>query len=151
MFGDADLVMKKAFAAALLQHPNNAFEAALSIVPDTGRALRIYTEWTNDPVVIEERNKLTEDCEELDLLPDKAKLAKEIWDRMVECRSPEDFGKLAELYGKVRGFIEKPSPNVQNNFTSNKVMVVTNNGSNEQWAEKLERQQRALSGEITVN
>ncbi|WP_292414149.1 hypothetical protein [Methylophaga sp.] len=65
--------------------------------------------------------------------------------------SPEDYAKLGKLYADVRGFIEKPQTTINNNnnVTNNRVMVVRENGSDEDWEAKLRKQQDNLTNAST--
>jgi hypothetical protein len=137
---------KTAFAIELLKNPADAFKAALQVFPDdTGLALRAAHTWPKDPFVLAEQVRITEDEGEAAFLPSKAELCRDIWARMKkDYISSEDYVKLAKLYAEVRSFIEKPNTNVNVAVVTNKVMVVKDLGSNDEWEMKAERQQREL-------
>ncbi len=143
----------KAEYARLLLKITDPFKAALQLFPDnTSRALRVANEWPTDPEVVAAQSELLEEDGELSFLPTKADLARNIWDRMQNERvSPDDYAKLGKLYADVRGFIEKPQTNVSvnNNVTNNRVMVVRENGTDEDWEAKLRKQQENLTNAST--
>lgn len=141
-----DLEEKTAFAAQLLKTPTEPFKAALLVFPfDTGRALRIANEWPNDPDVLAAIAQLNEDYGELAFLPTKADVCREIWSTALQERIPvEDKTKLLKLYAEVRGFVEKPNQSVNVNVNDNKVMVIRDQGTNEEWENKAAKQQAGL-------
>lgn len=143
--------LKEQFAKILLKNPENPFEAALKIFPeDVNTALQIATEWPADPLVINATNDILEDEDELSFLPNKAKLARHIWGKLDgEYICNEDYVKLAKLYAEVLGFIEKPQTNINANISavSNRVMIVKESGSNDEWEQKLLQQQQKLQSE----
>lgn len=141
---------KAAFAALLIRSPTQPFEAALEIISDPddiGRALKAATEWPLDPEVIAFKKELLKGDGELNFLPSKADFAKLIWEKMEgKFIDIEDFTKLGKLYADVRGFIVKPETNVvvNNSKIENKVIVVKDLGSNDDWENKAVLQQKAL-------
>lgn len=141
---------KTAFAVEFLKSPNDAFKAALNVFPsDTGRALRAAHEWPKDAFVLAEQERLSSEHGEGAFLPTKSDLSRAIWERLTPTEgvnrvSHDDFVKLARLYAEVRSFIVKPETNVNVAVTTNKVMVVKDLGSNEEWEMKAAKQQREL-------
>lgn len=129
------------------QDKQAVFGLALSIFPDnTSQALRVANEWPNDPEIKSYRESVLID-NEIEVLPTKADLCRSIWGKMHEpFTDAEQFSKLGKLYAEVRGFIEKPSTNINTNLQQvvNKVMIVRENGSNADWEAKLEAQQSKL-------
>jgi hypothetical protein len=146
---------KTQFAYELLKAnipPNdtiNAFKVALEMFPgDTALALQVSQEWTRDSFVKAERERFADELGDLAFLPSKADLARAIWDKANATTGyicTEDFTKLMRLYAEVRGFIEKPGLNVQTNVNvNNRVMVITDHGTDEEWALKVKSQQARL-------
>lgn len=148
----SDEELKAEYARLLLKH-SDPFKAALQLFPDnTSRALRVANEWPNDPEVMAAQADLLDEDGELSYLPTKADFARNLWDKMQEDRiAPEDYAKLGKLYADVRGFIEKPQTTINNNnnVTNNRVMVVRENGSDEDWEAKLRKQQEGLTNAST--
>lgn len=144
-----DTNLKKLFAAELLKNPENPFAAALQLFgTDTQSAFVAASRWLTDPVVIEEKERLTTEGFD-EFLPTKADLALAAWnltkDPLVRA---EDKIKAMRLYGEIRGFIEKPQTTINNNnLTDNRrVMVVHEKHSNlEDWEQIAITQQRAIS------
>jgi hypothetical protein len=142
---------KVEYARQLLKTPKDPFKAALVLFPNnTNRALRVANEWPQDIVVRNAQNELIENEGELAFLPTKGELARSVWDRMQsEWVATDDFGKLGKLYADVMGFIEKQNTNVNVGVNvSNRVMIVKDNGNDEQWEAKLQAQQAKLIEEI---
>jgi hypothetical protein len=127
---------------------NDPFKAALSVIPnDTGKALRISTEWPQDEYVLELRSEIIASEGSDAFLPSKDELAREIYLDAKTMRVPEDRLKGFRLYAEIRGFISKPGGNstTVNNFTDNRsVMVVKDHGSNDDWERKLAANQKKL-------
>lgn len=144
---------KAAYAALLLKDPD-PFRAALTLFPDnTNRALWVANHWPKDEEVKTLISKVKENNDEMDFLPGKADLARDIWDRMKGKRpdgstippDSESYTKLAKLYAEVRGFIEKPAaPIVNNNVIVPRAIEVPTHGTTEEWELAAEKQQREL-------
>lgn len=141
--------LKVAFAAALLKHPQDMegrFKAALSVTSDTGQALLMANKWIDDPAVKAEQQRLIENSNEgeLDFIGTKAELAREVLTAARESWDGEVKHKFYKLYADIRGFISKPDTQVNVQVNNNRVMVVKDLGSNEEWEERARRQQGAL-------
>ena len=150
---DEEKQLKAAFARLLLKNPDDPFKAALAVFPDnTSRALRVANEWPGDSEVLNFQAELIEEDGELSFLPTKADLARNIWDKMQSDRiCADDYAKLGKLYADVRGFIEKPQTNINNNVNNvtNRVMVVRESASDADWEAKLRKQQEELTNAST--
>jgi predicted RNA-binding protein with EMAP domain len=140
---------KRRFAEVFVR-TQNAATAAMSIIANTGEALRQSYILPNDSLVIEEISRIKEKVSETDLLPSKADLAREVLQRARETKDNEEYGKLMELYFKVMGMIEKPGANVDVSVKVASVMVVRDHGTDEEWAAKAARQQRELTADATA-
>lgn len=155
MRDDELILAKQRFAAALLKQPGEPFKAALSIGLDTGKALRASSEWVNDEIVLKEQERLLEENENgaLDFLPTKADAARLAWDMANnDAAFIEDKLKALKLYADIRGFIEKPAAvNVDQRVTNNRVMLVKEFESDEDWEAKALEQQRKLVSEASGN
>lgn len=141
--------LKKAFAAALLRFPNDPFKAALQLFPsNTLRALTVSQEWISDPFVLNAQSELIEELGEDHFLPSKLTLARRVFELGERERASQSERLAAfRLYAELRGFIEKPGFTVQNNTlinNQNRVMVMTDHGSNENWEAKALEQQTKL-------
>jgi len=143
-----ELEEKKAFAFQLIENPNDPFQAALNVFPsNTTRALRIAHEWKNDKDVIEFKKQYLKSEDALKNVATKAELARETWRRLqaIPAEEVDAFVKIGDLFGKIMGYIQKPETNVVvNNQIDNRVMVVKDLGTNEEWEVKAAAQQRNL-------
>lgn len=144
------LARKEQFAELSLREPD-AFKVALVIYPnDTGRALRVANEWPNDPQVKTLRQSFidAEEDGETAFLPSKADACRMAWNIARDSdKFTEDRLKALKLYAEIRGFIEKPQVSVNNtvnNLVSNKVLIVRDYGTNDDWEKALRSQQKKL-------
>lgn len=146
---DEEQRLKLAFANALLKHPQDLegrFAAALSVTSDTGKALVMANKWLDDPFVVAEQTRLLKGADEGDLnfIGTKADFAREL---LTEARAQWDGEtkiKFFKLYAEVRGFIAKPDTNVNVQVNNNRVMVVKDMGTDDDWERKAQQQQRNL-------
>lgn len=148
-----DKEYKLAFAELLLQTPDDPFTASLKLFPtNTNRAVRVAGEWPRDPVVTAEMKRLRSEGHDIEKLPTKADLAREVWKRAQAEQDSEAATKLFKLYGDIRGFIVKPdsAPNVNVNVVP-KVMIVKDSGTDDAWEARLQRQQRKLKQEVAAS
>lgn len=144
---ETELEQKKRFAVELLKDPNDPFKAALQVFgQDTGMALRASSTWPKDTVVLDYMQEAIGELGDLHFLPSKADLAREAWTLATSPTVPvDDRLKAMRLYGDVRGFIEKQGTVINNNvLTNNKVMLVKDHGSTDNWEERLIEQQAKL-------
>lgn len=142
-----DQALKDAYADELLRTAD-PFKAAVAVVgtQDTGLALRISTEWPNDPYIKEKQAELLELNGEAAYVASKLQLARKVFELGDTARAIEDRLKAYRLFGEIMGYIEKPTTNINNNvMTANKVMIVREQASNEAWEAKLFEQQRNLA------
>ncbi len=143
---------KKQFASEWLKCPNDPFKAALAVFGvDTGSALRAAQEWPKDGFVIAEQARLQAEGFEV-YKPEELrnKLITELL-KIVENEKAyaDDKIKAADQIGKLKALHPKQETNINNNvITANKVMLVRDHGSNEDWEHKLREQQRSLKNGI---
>lgn len=135
---------KTAYARELLKTPNDPFQAALRIEANTGLALQITHEWTHDAFVIAEQERLLSEHGAKAFLASKEEYARTVYDMSKESIEAKDRLTALRLYGEIMGFIEKPGVVVNNNNQVNRVMIVANNGTNDEWEHKLLQQQQKL-------
>lgn len=117
---------KTAFAVELLKTPADPFRAALAVfASNTNRALWVANHWPNDSFVKEEMQRLRDENGELSFLPNKADLARSLWERAhSERTSNDDFTKMARLYAEIMDFVPKVSKVEANVKNSSVVQVV---------------------------
>lgn len=155
---------KKHFAAELLlidiSNRNEVFAAALKVFPnDYGAALRICDTWVEDAEVVAERIALIQSGAGFD---DRDKIRQELINELMKIVRTglfaEDRIKAAKEVANIAGINQENkvtiNNNVQNNITSNKVMIVKDHGTDEAWEAKLMKQQEELtnaSASRTIN
>lgn len=142
---------KRAFARALLKHPETMegrFAAALTVTGDTGKALIMASRWLNDVTVVDEQRSLVARADEgdLDFIGTKAEFCREILEAARNSWEGETKHKFFKLYAETRGWLGKSGDtNLNVNVQNNRVMVVKDLGSNDDWEQRLYRQQTALT------
>lgn len=146
-----ELEQKEKFAKLFLDYggdllASHNFKAAIELFPeDTRTALKIATEWPHDSEVKGFIKKIQDFETSIDSLPSKKDLAEDIWKKMQKPYvDPKEYAALAKLYAEVRGFIEKPENKQVVNINQNRVMVIKDQGSPDEWSNKAEKQQRDL-------
>lgn len=141
--------LKRDFAANLLRSNDDPFKAAFLTHPDAGIALQMARDWPRDPFVIAEKTKLLSSPDAKTFLPTKELQAKDIYAMATNSTlETEDRLKAHRLYAEIMGFIEKPTPGIQNNILNQGVMIVKDAGSDADWQEKASSQQRTLVGRV---
>lgn len=152
---DQEQKLKSAFAAELLKTPNDPFKAGLAVFgADTGKALRAAHEWFKDAFVIEEMTRLrAEGFEAFDKEELRDKLITNLLQIVEGERTlADDRIKAAKVIGELKGLIEKPSTTINNNVvTANKVMVVKDHGTVDDWEKRLRKQQDGLKHGATAH
>lgn len=143
----SDDVLKDAYAMLLLQAPNDPFGCALKLFgTNTVRALEVSQTWVCDYYVLSKQADLLAEFGEDHFLPSKAIAARRVFE-MAEMSNADRKDRLAayRLYAEMRGFIEKGGGiNINNNITTNRVMVVKDHGSNDDWERSAAGQQSKL-------
>jgi len=146
--------LKREFALAYLRNPSDSFGAALVVCPhDPGKALEIASTWPRDPEVIAHQREAEEELGEMHFLPGKADLARQVWEIGTNKQiDTADRLKAMKLYADLRGYIEAPSTIINNNnaVSNNKVMVIENYGSDDDWEERVRQQQAKLVEDASV-
>lgn len=138
-------VLKERFAEAFLKTPNDAFGAACRVFgADTIRALAAAQQWPLDTHVLQTQAALLDQWGEDHFLPSRAELARRVW--QVGEMATDERNKLAafKLYAEVRNFVAKDQINIQNNVTNNRVMVMKDFGTDENWEKAAAKQQSKL-------
>jgi hypothetical protein len=145
--------LKRDFAANLLRYRDDPAKAAFATTPDVGLALQIARDWPKDGFVQTQMDKLLSSIDATNFLPTKESQARDIYAIAVDAKNPiEDRLKAHRLYAEVRGFIEKPSQSGGGiNILTQGVMIVKDQGTDQEWAAKAKEQQRTLIGHATVN
>lgn len=145
--------LKRDFAANLLRYPDDSFKAAFATTPEPGMALQMGRDWPNDAFVKAEMNRLLSSGDGAkSFLPTKELQARDIYAIANNARTAdEDRLKAHRLYAEIMGFIEKPTQGNTTNILNQGVMIVKDQGSDDEWQEKATKQQRTLIGHASVN
>jgi hypothetical protein len=142
---------KTAFAALLYRQPGvKPFEAALSLFPDTGVALRVSQEWPGDKFVLSELARFAgEDSAQENYTPGKEDLCKEVWEWVAGAKSSQltfdERIKAAKLYAELNEMIKKPEPaKVETNVNNFAVAEIPVYASENDWERALQENQNGL-------
>jgi len=148
---------KALFAELLLKEPDAAFKVALLIYPDdTGQALRVANLWPNDPDVKRIQKSMLESEGEMSFLPTEAEDLRDLLtkaNKLFELGDSEGAARFHKMYLEVRGRIQRPAVavNQTNNTIVNRVMVVKDHGTDDQWEAKAVAQQERLKREAAID
>ena len=138
-------ILKDAFAAALLRSPDDPFGAALTIFgTDTRRALVASQEWVHDLYVLQKQAELLEKFGEDEFLPSKATLARNVFTLATTTKDAKDRIAAYKLYADIRGMIEKQTAIANVTVNNNRVMVMRDHGTDDDWEEVAKKQQTKL-------
>lgn len=139
----SDTILKDAFAAALLRSPDDPFAAALQVFGnDTRTAMFVAQEWVRDLYVLQKQAELLEAFGEDEFLPSKATLARDLFALARSTKDTKDKVAAYKLFAEVRGMIEKQTAIANVTVNNNRVMVVKDHGSDDDW-ERVARSQQA--------
>lgn len=146
MQNTSDNILKDAFANALLRTADPWKAACIVFGNDTARALECSQSWPSDLYVLSRQAELLDTMGEDAFLPTKAMTLRRIWETAESSTDRKDKIAAFKLYAEVRGYIEKPGDkiNINNHITSNRVMIVKDHGSNEDWENTAANQQMKL-------
>lgn len=140
-----DPELKARFAELLLRWPGEAFKVACMIVGnDTQRAMDIAARWPLDMDVLELQAALIAEQGDEAFLPTKAELARRVFNVGDTATDVKDKLAAFKLYAEIRSFIVKAEVVNNNVINNNRVMVMTDFGSDEQWETKAVKQQSKL-------
>ena len=152
--------LKKQFSLALFKEPGNPFKAACEVFPDDfSKACSIAIEWPNNPEIIsmvnhlnnveKELNESIEDNEVLPIIADKNEALELAW---MMASSNNMLGKdrvaALKLFAEMSNYMPDKTINKNINVSEakvNKVMVIKDMGSIEDWEAKAVIQQRVLA------
>lgn len=141
--------LKKLFAQALLECNFKPYFAARQVFTnptDGQRALTASEKWPNDPIVKAEQARLIDTLGEEAFLPSKVKVARDVYDMaMDEKTSVAERLAAMRFYSDLRQFIPKDTKGVQVNVNNNRVMIMPDYGSDDDWERKtIEHQQKTI-------
>lgn len=140
--------LKIAYAQLLFLDPGNPFECGKKIFPDnTGYACMAAVQWKNDPIVIEEMQRLAEQTPIENLVATKQEALQEAWNMAKDTSvNPKERAAYLRLFSELAEYMPEKSSvkNVQKNEVINRVMMVKDHGEDENWEDKAAEQQRKL-------
>lgn len=143
---------KREFALRYLEYRRDANKAAARLFPyDLAARCSAALDLPFDPLVNDTIDELLAKFGYEHFLPGKHELASKILDVAEAAREPDEKTKALKLYADVMGFVEKPGTVVNNNLTQNvnRVMVLRDNGSADEWERRLIEQQKGLASVST--
>lgn len=136
-----DQATARVFARAYVDNDYNEFVAALTIWKgDSQKAIKMSAVMLANPLVLEAIKHFESD--EGIVLPTKNQFSRELWNKL-KAADPGDYHKLAELYAKVNGWLDKTSDGPQAGVVP-RVMQVPIYGSDEDWEKDAARKQAEL-------
>jgi hypothetical protein len=122
------------------------FAVATRLFPsDTGLALRICNEWQRDEYVLSEVANLLDAGHVADI-PSKESFALFVFNAAKSIKSADDKIKFLRLFAEVSGYITKGETKVDLTI-NNKVMTISDKGTDADWSAKLIESQRKLKGD----
>lgn len=135
---------KKRFAAAWAQHPDDVFKAALSVLGDAGLALASVRQWEHDPDVIALRDELAHEAQAARLEGMRERVLLKLEDAMDKCINYEVKSKIGKVILDATKE-DAPGAGAGNTFIqNNRVLVLTDHGTDDEWLAKLRAQQARL-------
>lgn len=110
---------KRLFAYHWLRTPNDPFRAGIVVFGQTnaGQALMACSDWINDPIVLDERDRLIAEKGELAFMPSRYETARNAMSIFETSRDPENKLKALKLYADIMGHIPKDTNSMTGQFT----------------------------------
>jgi len=144
--------LKAAFAEAWLHFPSDPHKAAQSVCTNTAISYRMALDWVFDPYVKECQEKLIKDRGEDYYLPNRTLLVRRIME-IGEDKTHTAKDRLAayKLVAELRDFMPKPEQNTNIQINQNRVMIVKDHGTDEEWRLKIAAQQAKLVSEAAAD
>jgi hypothetical protein len=146
--------LKELFAEEWLYNPSNPFEAAKKVLGnDFERCSFAASNWPYDPFVNSVCRELITKNGKEKYLPDKYDFARRILEleenRALASDERNSRVRALEAAGKFLGMITRNETTVNNTKTINRVMIITESPSLEDWQIKARKQQKELTDGIT--
>lgn len=109
---------KRLFAYHWLRTPNDAFKAGIVVFgqSNAGMALMACSDWVNDPIVLDERDRLIKEKGPLAFMPDRYETARMSLAVFEQSRDPENKLKALKLYADIMGHIPKDTNSMTGQF-----------------------------------
>lgn len=137
--------LKRAFAEAWLHCPHDPHAAAQSVCSNTSISYRMAMEWVLDPFVRQCQEELVKVNGEDHYLPNRTILIRRIMD-IGDDKENGAKERLAayKLVAELRDFMPKQEQNTNIQINQNRVMIVKDHGTDDEWREKMAAQQAKL-------
>lgn len=143
--------LKRRFAANWVKQPDYAYPLIAEIIGTNtpylyNLSIAAYSQWPSCPFVLAEMQKIRDSMGEAALLPTRESVALEILKVAREAKSAQE--KLAgyKLYNEMMGH-NKPNSGGNLNLYTQKVLVVPDKGSEDNWSNGAVAQQQKLVSE----
>ena len=142
---------KKEFAEALLRNPEEPMKVAAQLERDPGKQLKMVMRWTKDPEFIAlQETILQKRGGPLAFLPKKEEIARKLMKEHENCTNVAERRKILHDYSELMSFIEKPLPGQATvNVQTSGVMVLQSCSSDEEWEDKVAKQQAKLKNDAS--
>lgn len=142
-----DEALMKRFAAEQLRKPGQDFEICMAIFSNGPLAFAAIDLWNADPVVLTERLRLQQEYGERAELPSKETVMLEILALGRDSKlAVRDRLNAYNLYSEMNNYTGRNSGAALApvNLFANKVMMVTDHGTDEEWEKAAAEQQETL-------
>lgn len=159
-FGEDEEIMKREFARLWARFPLQPLSTlALRVLSgdpsdNIARAYAAAEIWQRDLDVLENVRIFKQnggvDAEDISL-PTKEQIGKEIVALARDCTDPEEKLKGYKLYAELMGMVTKPETQVNVQVNNNKVMKVSDYGTDDDWEREAAAQQARLIASASVN
>lgn len=144
--------LKRRFAAEMLRRPGEPFRVAYELFVDNPNdeysnmvSTLAARDWAHDPIVIAERQRLQTEIGQAAELPTKETIMLEILDLARTSKTVPDRLKAYAQYSEMQGYTGRNSgAGAGIAMYANKVMLVKDHGTDEQWESGLKAQQQKL-------
>lgn len=136
--------IKRLYAKRVIEHKGDHFKAAISIVGEdhVGTALKMMNEWQKDESVKIELEKIKNECPDF-ATPGKIEVLEQFW-KIATGDRVEDKDKIAALstYAEIKGYLKSKTQQAE---IVNRVMLVKEHGSQDDWEQAALKQQGRLT------
>jgi hypothetical protein len=141
--------LKAAYAELLLFRPDNAFAAAQQLFRnDAGKALYAAQNWPNDAYVLKVQEQLLDERGEDAFSITRSNLARMVQTEADSCHDKDIKLKYLKFLAELKGWIGTESKG--STITAQNVMIVQNNGSDQDWERAAQAQQEQLIAEAKI-
>jgi hypothetical protein len=142
MANDNEIDQKKAFAKALIEHPDEHLKAGfLAFKNNAQLAMKASIQWVSDEIVCTEMKRLMGLTEPESNLPTKEEHCEKLYKIFDSDLPLKDRLVASDQIMKIQGFV---NPDKGNTTVNNKILIMSNSGTDEDWEKKIAKQQQDL-------